>query len=180
MKKSGIRQQLGGAPPTGPGRFMDTRHGDDFVAKAPPKSVAAWTKDTSSPPMVAAVNHITTGAHYWFLFNHAGDTVDTRSLHSNFDWGILGDPRDLERVDYVITCYPRLVKRAMEGVDGFMKKYGRRMKLNNNWATGALFNRLATKVVGLDYYGTTSIGHSNKFDPNSFWIEFTNDEAVYR
>jgi hypothetical protein len=30
-------------------------------------------------------------------------------------------------------------------------------------------------VQGTDYSGTTTIGHSNRFQLNEFWVDFTND-----
>lgn len=172
-----FQSKLGKPATKGNGRFMDTRHGDDFVAQSPVMTVAAWAKNADNPAMVAGVKHITTGNFYRFLFNHAHAYVNAPGIYDYYNQRpILGDPNDLQRVDYVITCYPRKVKQAFEELGGHLRAVPR-AKLRAGF-TVAMFQRLATKVVGLDYYGTTSIGHTG-WDQSSFWIEFTNDEAAY-
>lgn len=170
----------GGSQNTGhkipPRPFMDTRSGNDFQALSPPMTVGDWTANSGNPPMVARVKHITSNVPYWFLFNHGSTGASPVSIMNDFDSNLLGDPNRLLGVRFVITCYPPAVQRAMAGVGPFLQERPKfRQVLKNRWIRGEVFTHLARCVEGTDYHGTTTIGHSNKYSLNDFWIDFTND-----
>ncbi len=167
-------KQKSGQNVAGKQSFMDTSHGNDFTALNPPMNVGDWTANSKNPPMVTQVRHMSTQSTYWMLFNHGAEHVVPATILTAFDDGIFGNPGDLPQVSFVITCYPAQVQAAMAGVSSYMAQ-NPRYPLTNAWVRSSLFTYLSRGVQGTRWRGLTTIGHSNRFSPNDFWVDFSNE-----
>ena len=172
--RSGQSQQKSGQSVAAKQGFMDTSHGNDFTALSPPMNVRDWTANSGNPPMVTQVRHISSQSTYWMLFNHGSDVAAPATILYSYDSGILGNPGNLAQVSFVITCYPAQVQTAMAAVSSYMTQ-NPRYPITNAWVRGSLFTYLSRGIQGTRWRGTTTIGHTNRFSPNDFWVDFTND-----